>query len=128
MRTEPYERERTWLAAMKLAAAIYRTTGRFPQEEKSGLTASLRKTAAAVPAKLADAHGQVDPDAAVRSFDAAEALLRELQTGLQIAGMLRFVSSFRVNRLRGKCQKLARMIEQCAVSCEAARDTPAQAA
>jgi len=118
MRIEPYEREPTFQRAMKLVAMMYAVTQDFPQEEKSGLAAAIRRLAAAIPAKLADAHGQVAPDAAIKAFEAAQAMLRELQTTLQIAAMLGIVSRFRLGRLRGKCQRLSDGIEACIARCE----------
>lgn len=125
MRVEPYEREPTFQRAMKLVAIMYKATQDFPQEEKSGLAAAIRRTVTAIPAKIADAHGQVETAAAIKAFEGAQSMLRELQTSLQIAGLLGIMSRFRIARLRSKCQRLSDALDVCIVRCEDQREDDA---
>lgn len=113
---------------MKLAATIYHITQDFPQEEKSGLTAAIRRLATSIPGKLADAHGHVEADAAIKSFESVQATLRELQSTLQIATMLHMLSGFRLHRLRSQCQKIDDLIEDSIETCRIHREATAKQA
>ena len=69
MSAKTFEQLVIWKRSMDLVETIYRTTRRFPSEERSGLTATLRRTAAAIPANIADGHGRAsnsDPDDPIR--------------------------------------------------------------
>lgn len=50
-----YERDPRWQRAMTLTVEVYRLTRAFPADEKSGLAATLRRLAAALPLRIAEA-------------------------------------------------------------------------
>jgi four helix bundle protein len=47
-----------WQAAHSLACEVYRNTGTFPKTETYGLTTQLRRSAASIPANLAEGCGR----------------------------------------------------------------------
>jgi four helix bundle protein len=47
-----------WQAAHSLACEVYRNTGTFPKTETYGLTAQLRRSAASIPANIAEGCGR----------------------------------------------------------------------
>ena len=49
---------RVWEKAHQLALKMYKITGKFPSEEKYGLTAQIRRSAASVPANIAEGCGR----------------------------------------------------------------------
>lgn len=49
---------RTWQAARKLRLELYRLTRGFPEEEKFGLAAQIRRAAVSVTANLAEGYGR----------------------------------------------------------------------
>ncbi len=111
MRDESYESLTSWRRAMDLVETIYRVTRRFPNEEKSGLAAALRKTVATIPAKIADAHGRSAPREAISAFSAAQGSIRELETTLLIARRLGILGRWSLFRLRRRCAQLDNMID-----------------
>jgi four helix bundle protein len=49
---------KVWQCAHQLTLAVYRTTASFPPEERYGLTSQLRRSAASVPANIAEGRGR----------------------------------------------------------------------
>jgi four helix bundle protein len=47
-----------WNLAMSLTIQSYRVTESFPQSERYGLTAQIRRAPASIPANLAEGHGR----------------------------------------------------------------------
>ncbi len=114
-----YESLAAWEQAVRLVERVYRVTGDFPADEKSGLAATLRRAAAAIPGRIADAHGQADPSAAVNMIEGVLGQLRELHTHLIVSHRLRFLSSWRLGRTRKLCVKIERLLDALAEDCRA---------
>ncbi len=125
MSAKTFEQLVIWKRSMDLVETIYRTTRRFPSEERSGLTATLRRTAGAIPAKIADGHGRSDPQAYRKAVSDSLASLRELQTHLIISRRLRYASIFRTFSLRRRINRLGEMLDELMASLDEPR-TPAQ--
>jgi four helix bundle protein len=53
-----FKRLEVWQAAHSLACEVYRSTGTFPKSEAYGLTAQLRRSAASIPANIAEGCGR----------------------------------------------------------------------
>jgi four helix bundle protein len=53
-----FKRLTVWQKAHRLALDVYRLTSGFPREERFGLTAQLRKSAASVPTNIAEGCGR----------------------------------------------------------------------
>ena len=49
-----YRDLKVWKQGMELATDIYRLTGAFPQSEMFGLTSQMRRSAASIPANIAE--------------------------------------------------------------------------
>jgi len=110
MSRPPFAQLGVWRQALRLAKAVYRATWRFPAEEKSGLTATLRRTAAGIGAKIADAAGRDDRAALTKALEDGRGSLREIVSYLTLAERLRFTNRFRTHRLRLKITRLDRRL------------------
>jgi four helix bundle protein len=49
---------RVWVLAHEVTLAVYRITAAFPREELFGLTSQIRRSAASIPANLAEGCGR----------------------------------------------------------------------
>ena len=81
-----------WQKAHALTLAVYKLTARFPREEMFGLTSQMRRSAASVPANIAEGfkrRGQADK---ARVLNIAEGSLEELRYFLILATDLGYAS------------------------------------
>lgn len=116
--TQPYERLRVFKRAMRLVHAVYDTTALFPAEEKSGLTATLRRGAAALPGKIAEAAGHEDAEVAAKAFAGAAGAMRELETTLLVARRMKMIGGWPLRRLRHACRRVDAAIAEEIAACE----------
>jgi len=67
---------------MQLAEDCYRATCDFPREEIYGTTAQVRRSAASIPANLAEGYGRDQTGAFIQFLRVAQGWTRELETRL----------------------------------------------
>ena len=93
-------------AATRLAQAVYDLVAHFPDNEKSGLTSTLKKSAASIPPKIAISFMKDDPDDAAEALEATIATLRELVAYLDVAENLGMTARRHFRRPRRKADLL----------------------
>ncbi|MEA9557556.1 four helix bundle protein [Xanthomonas nasturtii] len=81
-----------WRDAMSLVEAMYRVTHDFPDSERFGLTAQMRRAAISVPSNIAEGAARRSTAEYLRYLSMARGSLAELDTQLQIAARLQFGS------------------------------------
>jgi len=86
----PHEGLEVWRDAMDLVEAIYRFSVSFPDSERFGLTAQLRKAAVSIPANIAEGAARRSTPEYLRFLSIARGSLAELDTQQQIAVRLGF--------------------------------------
>lgn len=111
MSHERFEKLVIWQRSIELVESVYRLTRGFPADEKSGLAATLRRTVTAIPAKIADADGQDDPDTIRQTFAEVRGTIREMQTYFVIARRMRFIGHFNYTSLRRRLRRIDRMLD-----------------
>lgn len=106
---------------MDLTAWVYKLTAKLPAEEKSGLTAAMRKSATTAAQKIADADGRYEDKSAESQYDAALAALRELLTAGLICRRLGYLGGLDVHGLRHRVAALSKLIEADLGRCDQAK-------
>lgn len=86
----PHERLDVWRDAMALVEAVYRFTSTFPDNERFGLTAQMRRAAISVPSNIAEGAARRSTADYLRFLSIARGSLSELDTQLQLAMRLDF--------------------------------------
>lgn len=81
-----------WQKAMKLVTDVYRHTQLFPKAEVYGLIAQLRRAAISVPSNIAEGQGRTSTGEFKLFLGHARGSLLELETQLQIAQNLEYLS------------------------------------
>ena len=90
---------RVWQESMKLASATYRATASFPKHELYGLSQQMRRAAVSVPSNIAEGKGHHSNRAFASFLLHARGSLLKLQTQIEIAGELQYLSAPDVRRL-----------------------------
>ncbi|MEG3792368.1 four helix bundle protein [Lysobacter sp. CCNWLW3] len=86
----PHEGLEVWRDAMDLVEAIYQFSRTFPDSERFGLTAQLRRAAVSVPSNIAEGAARRSTPEYLRFLSIARGSLSELDTQQQIAVRLGF--------------------------------------
>src|SRR5262245_23360162 len=82
-----------WQEAMNLVESVYRDTQGFPSKEAYGLTAQIRRSAISVPSNLAEGAARRSRKELVQFVAVSCGSLAELQTQLQLAVRLGYLSA-----------------------------------
>lgn len=88
-----YRDLRAWQNAMELALKIYHATNRFPRDEMYGLASQLRRAAVSVPSNIAEGKGRSSDKELLQFLSRARGSVYELQTQLEVAKSLGYLSS-----------------------------------
>lgn len=84
----PHTRLDVWQEAMTLVEMIYAFSSRFPDAERFGLTAQIRRAAVSVPSNIAEGAARRSTPDYLRFLSIARGSLSELDTQLKIATRL----------------------------------------
>jgi four helix bundle protein len=101
---------RVWQAGMDLVEQIYCLTQSFPAQECYGLTSQMRRAAVSIPSNIAEGHTREHSKEYLHHLSMSQASLAELQTQLEIAGRLRYLSPQDVNQSLEQATSLSRQL------------------
>ena len=82
-----------WQKSMSLVTLIYKLTVKFPDDEKFGLVAQIKRSAVSIPSNIAEGYGRNYRKDYSRFLQIARGSLFENQTQLEIAVNLSFIST-----------------------------------
>jgi four helix bundle protein len=99
-----------WQKSMTLVTRVYELTRQFPKEEMYGLTAQIRRSAVSIPSNIAEGHGRSSTGDFVRFLSIATGSLYELETQIQIAANLSFLSANAHSKLDAASREIERML------------------
>ena len=90
---KPPEQLEAWKFAMQLVKAVYQMTSDFPTEERYGLAQQMRRAAVSIPSNIAEGAGRNGAKEYLHFIGISRGSLAELETQMQLAVMLDFVTS-----------------------------------
>ncbi len=93
---------------MRLARDVYRASASFPDSERFGLTAQIRRCAVSVPSNIAEGAGRGSRKEYAHFLRIARGSLMELDTQLWIARDLEFISN--ISETQDLIQRIAAML------------------
>jgi four helix bundle protein len=101
---------RVWQQGMDLVEEIYKVSNRFPVHEIYGLTAQIRRVAVSIPSNIAEGHSREHLKEYLNYLSVAQGSLAELQTQVEVAGRLKYLSLEQVSEINDLAVSLSRQI------------------
>jgi four helix bundle protein len=110
MTIRSYRDLKVWQLAMNLAEAAYRLAQTMPATEIYGLTSQIRRSAASVPANIAEGYGRESAGSYVHFLKTARGSLRELETHILLAQRVGAVAQAESDALLAKADDIGKML------------------
>jgi four helix bundle protein len=95
---------------MLLVKQVYIVSGKFPSEEKFGLTSQVRRAAVSVPSNIAEGKGRSSAGELRVFLGHARGSLLEIETQLEIALMLGFASEGETEAILDQADEVLRIL------------------
>lgn len=99
-----------WQKSIDLVETIYRTTKRFPPDEKFNLVDQIRRCAISIPSNIAEGHGRKTNREFIHFLRIAYGSSSELETQLIISHRLKMISDKDYNPIRASLEEIRKMI------------------
>lgn len=101
---------RAWQASPQLRLDLYRLAGRFPEEEKSGLAAQMRRAAVSVTANIAEGYGRFSYQENIQFCRQSRASVYELRDHLTTALDAGYHSREKYRQLESRAMEVIRLV------------------
>ena len=105
-----YRDLRVWREAMSLAISAYKFSATLPKHELYGMTSQIRRSAASVPANIAEGYGRESKGSYVQMLRVAQGSLKELETHLIHSEGVGLTSMDAIATLLSQCDIVGKML------------------
>jgi four helix bundle protein len=105
-----------WKKSMDFVTEIYKATADFPQSEKFGLVAQLRRAAVSIPSNIAEGFGRKSKQDFARFCQIAVGSLFEVQTQVIVAKNINYLSEKKCQEIFDRSREIERMISSFILS------------
>ena len=99
-----------WQVGMETVVLTYEVTADFPSDERFGLTSQMRRASVSIPSNVAEGQAVRAPRWSLRHVIIAIGSATELETQLEAAIRLQFVSRDRARVLAGSIDRLQKLL------------------
>jgi four helix bundle protein len=99
-----------WRKAHDMTLAVYEVTRTFPSEEQYGLTSQMRRSAASIPANIAEGCGRRSDGEMARFLQIARGSASEIEYHIFLARELHYLNEDKFRELRSTADELQRML------------------
>jgi four helix bundle protein len=106
-----YKELMVWQKAYRLCLDIYRISKAFPEEEKYGLTAQMRRSAVSIPSNIAEGYGRKNKKEYVQALYIGYGSICELETQILLANDLAYICANDFQRLQDNLAEVERMLK-----------------
>jgi four helix bundle protein len=116
-----YKDLRVWHGAMDLVEAVYRLSAALPVEETYGLKSQMRRAAVSIPSNIAEGQARASTKEFLNHFSMTQASLAEVETQLEIAVRLKYVTAESAGPVAEAIQSVGKQLHGLRNSLEARR-------
>ncbi len=99
-----------WQKASDLTVALYAATRGFPKDELFALTSQLRRAAISVMSNIAEGKGRLSDKDSLRFFGNACGSLFEIESQIDIAEKLTYVSEAAAKAIRSQTSEVGKLL------------------
>ena len=99
-----------WQKSMDLTVRIYALTRYFPATERYGITSQMRRSAASIPANIAEGQARRSRGEFVQLLGVARGSLAELETFLTLSTKLELTTPEKGRGLLNDCAEVGKML------------------
>src|SRR3954470_24554416 len=99
-----------WQKAMDAAVAVHQLSDTFPRSEIYALTAQMKRAAYSIPFNIAEGQGRGSPKEFAYFLSNAKGSLCEVETQLEIARRLKFVSEESTKMYSAQLDEVSRLL------------------
>jgi four helix bundle protein len=110
MQIKSFRDLRVWQTGIELVKCIYELTSKFPRSELYALASQMQRAAVSVPSNIAEGHARESTKEYLQHLSIAQASLAELETQLEIAKQLNYVSENNANPIIDRITSLGRQL------------------
>lgn len=105
-----YKELKIWQKGIEIVLDTYELTAGFPKDERFGLSSQMKRCAVSVPSNIAEGWGRASKKSFISFLKIARASLLELETQVQIAGLLNFIEEPKEKRMKLLIDEESKMI------------------
>jgi len=109
MQVNSYQDLVVWQKAMDLVEHCYRITKGFPKDELFGMTSQIRRSAASIPANIAEGWGREGTREYIQFLRMAQGSLKELETHLILSRRVGLATEAQATPLLSLCTEVGKM-------------------
>lgn len=99
-----------WQKGVQLIVHIYQLSMKLPKTKTYGLISQMQRSAVSIPANIAEGHARRHTGDFIHHLSIAIGSVAELETHLEIATRLGFLSSAETQEAQSQCSEIARML------------------
>ena len=110
MSVQHYRDLKVWQTAMDLAEQCYKSTSAFPKDELFGMTSQMRRSAASIPANIAEGQGRQHTKEFLHHLSIARGSLMELETHLLLCSRVALLTTAALDPLLTLGDQIGRML------------------
>ena len=92
MKLSSFRELRVWQVGISLVEGVYQATRDLPREERWGLQIQIRRAAVSIPSNIAEGHNREHLGDYLRFLSIAQGSLAELETHIEIASRLGYLT------------------------------------
>lgn len=110
IKAQTFKDLKVWEKAHQYTLTVYKVTQKFPQEERFGLTAQLRRAASSIPANIVEGHARASRKDFSHFLTVAKSSLEESKYFLILSKDLGYLSAESYTELDLQSAEIGRML------------------